>query len=79
MASAKDAEIKNPSKDNKLEIKVESKDSKLATNTNCWTYGTVIGCTNEMVTDTVCGETYAEAQECMDHNAALMNEFFCGN
>jgi hypothetical protein len=80
LVSAKNAEIKTFPKDNSLEVKVvESKDSKLATKFGCYQYGIVIGCTNEMVVDTACGNTFAEAQACMNHNAALLNEFMCGN
>jgi len=80
LVSAKNAEIKTLSKENKLEVKtVESKDSKVFSKFGCWQYGIVIGCTNEMVVDTACGDTFADAQACMNQNAALMNEFMCGN
>ncbi|MEN4760271.1 hypothetical protein ABEG63_08075 [Chryseobacterium sp. C39-AII1] len=59
---------KNVSKQTNSEIK-----SKM----NCYSYGIVIGCTNEMISDTACGETYEEARQCMIDNGALMNEYFC--
>lgn len=77
LVSAKDSEKVNSTsaKNNK----VEKKDSKVeAKKISCYSYGIVIGCTNEVINDTACGETFAEAQHCMVENGALMNEFYCG-
>lgn len=51
----------------------------------CYSYGILVWCTNEVMDDTICwGEgtsvpTYQEAIQCQTRNAQLLTQFYCGN
>lgn len=87
LASAKNAEIKNPTKEGEKKEAVKTIDSKEADakKMNCISYGMYIECTGEVIPDTVCyGEgtgtaTYQDAWNCITENGQMANAYVCGN
>ncbi|KMQ69166.1 hypothetical protein ACM39_03395 [Chryseobacterium sp. FH2] len=79
LVSAKSTEnVKTDIRKDKIEYAgSELKESKSIVKPMCYSYGIIIGCTNDVVVDTACGATFAIAQQCMIENGALMNEYFC--
>ncbi|AKK74423.1 hypothetical protein OK18_19015 [Chryseobacterium gallinarum] len=85
LVSAKNTEVKTPTKEVEKKEVVKEVDSKEAdASMQCIQYGMLISCTNEVIPDTVCyGEgtdnaTYEDAWDCITTNGQLANEFFCG-
>lgn len=69
---AKTGDIKVNNHKNKKNEKIQQKEW------SCITYGILIGCTNQMITDTACGDSYNEIRACMIKNGRLAQEYFCG-
>lgn len=75
-------------KEDKKEIKenLQTKEQKETQKAKmqCQTVGILIGCTDEVLDDTICwgsgshNATYEDARKEELHNARLLNEFYCG-